>query len=146
MKKKQNIGENLQVYSPWLIVNRYMYKFEKLQVWKDSIDYGKEVYKITETFPKIELFGLTSQLKRASVSISSNIAEGSGSPSNKHFAHFLDIAMGSLIETVSQIMFAKELNYIDNDSLQNLYNQSEILMKKLQSLKKSLFNTRSQTV
>ena len=118
-----------------------MFKFEKLQVWEDSIEYGKKVYKTTENFPKTELFGLTDQLKRACVSISSNIAEGSGSPSNKHFSHFLDIAMGSTIETVSQLMFAKELKYIDQTSLDALYKEAEILIRKIQSLKKSLFRT-----
>jgi four helix bundle protein len=116
-----------------------MFKFEKLQIWRDSIEYGKKVYKTTEKFPNSEQFGLTSQLKRAAVSISSNIAEGSGSPSNKNFSHFLDISMESLIETVSQLMFAKELEYISETTLIEHYNEAEILMKKMQSFKKSLF-------
>lgn len=116
-----------------------MFKFEKLQIWKEAVEYGKEVYKTADTFPKTEQFGLIAQIKRATVSISSNIAEGSGSPSNKHFAHFLDISMGSLIETVSQLMFARELHYIDEPNLNRHYTQAETLMRRMQSFKKSLF-------
>lgn len=121
-----------------------MFKFEKLQIWKDSVEYGKKVYSVTNKFPSSEQYGLTSQLKRASVSISSNIAEGTGSSSNKNFSHFLDISMGSLIETISQLMFAKELKYIDDIILAELYSEAEILMRKIQSFKKSLFQYEKQ--
>jgi four helix bundle protein len=116
-----------------------MFKFEKLQIWEDAIAYGEKIYKVTDRFPKSEEFGLKIQLKRAVVSVSSNLAEGSGSSTNKHFSHFLDIAMSSLIETVSQLMFAERLNYMDKNDLNVLYMEAEILMKKMQAFKKSLF-------
>lgn len=120
-----------------------MFRFETLEIWKDAVDYGKKVYKITDKFPKSEQFGITAQLKRASVSISSNIAEGSGSPSNKHFSHFLDVSMESTIETVSQLMFSKELGYIPQLTLDGIYHEAEILIRKTQSFKKSLFRRKN---
>lgn len=117
-----------------------MFRFEKLEVWKESLIYAKHVYKICGEFPKEEMFGLTSQIKRAVLSISSNIAEESGSSSKKDFAHFLDIAVKSVFETVSQLFFAKELHFINKESFDSLYNEAEILVKKIQSLRLSLKN------
>lgn len=117
-----------------------MFRFEKLEVWKESLIYAKHVYKICREFPKEELFGLTSQIKRAVLSISSNIAEGAGSSSKKDFAHYLDIAIKSIFETVSQLFFAKELEFINKQSFDSLYDEAEILVKKIQSLRLSLKN------
>lgn len=117
-----------------------MFRFEKLEVWNDAIHYGKKVYLITDLLPRNELFGLISQLKRASVSISSNIAEGSGSISVKDFCNFLDIAIKSTYETVSQLFFAKEMGYINEKQLKEFYEEAEILVKKIQGLKRSLKN------
>lgn len=88
------------------------FRFEKLEIWSDSIKYTKEIYKIIKNFPREELFALTDQLKRSASSIPANIAEGSGSSSAKEFLHFLDISGKSLYETVSHLYLAKELNYI----------------------------------
>jgi four helix bundle protein len=123
-------------YSRWRIVK--MFRFENLEVWKESLIYAKNVYRICREFPKEELFGLTSQIKRAVLSISSNIAEGSGSSSKKDFAHYLDIAIKSIFETVSQLFFAKELEFINQQSFNNLYSEAEILVKKIQNLRLSL--------
>lgn len=123
-----------------------MFRFEKLEVWKESLIYAKHVYSICGEFPKEELFGLTSQIKRAALSISSNIAEGSGSSSKKDFAHFLDIAIKSVFETVSQLFFAKELEFIKQKSFDNLYSEAEILVKKVQSLKQSLINHKQSAI
>lgn len=112
-----------------------MFRFEKLEVWKMSIEYAKKIYSICDQLPRNEEFGLKSQLKRAALSISSNIAEGSASSSNKDFCNFLDIAIKSTIETVSQLFFAKEMNYINNQIVKDLYSEAEILVKKLYALK-----------
>ena len=72
-----------------------MFRFEKLDVWQKSVEFADRVYAVTKSFPSDERFGLTSQMRRAAVSISSNIAEGSGGSSDKDFAHFLEIAYGS---------------------------------------------------
>jgi len=115
-----------------------MFRFEKLEVWKESILYTKNVYKVAESFPRSEQFALTSQLKRASISKSSNIAEGSGSSSIKDFCNYLDIAIKSTIETVSQLFLAVELKYIKEEILNPVYNEAETLVKRIQGLKKYL--------
>ncbi len=119
-----------------------MFRFEKLEVWKESILYTKNIYKIAKSFPRSEQFALTSQLKRASISISSNIAEGSGSSSLKDFSNYLDIAIKSTIETVSQLFLAVELKYIKEEVLKPVYNEAEILVKRIQGLKKYLRKSR----
>lgn len=122
------------------MVKNRMFRFEKLDVWRESLVYAKHVYEVCKQFPRDELFGLTSQIKRAVLSISSNIAEGSGSSSKKDFAHFLDIAVKSVFETVSQLFFAKELEFIQQNIFNKLYNEAEILVKKIQSLRQSIIN------
>lgn len=114
------------------------YRFERLEVWKMSIQYGLKIYRVTQSFPKEELFCLTSQLRRAAISISSNIAEGSGSASVKDFCNFLDIAIKSTLETVSQLIFAKELGYLDEEKFNKLYEESEVLVKRIRGLKSYL--------
>ncbi len=81
-----------------------MFRFEKFEVWQNAIEFAELVYTATRAFPADERFGLTSQMQRASVSVSSNIAEGSGRASDKDFARFVEIAYGSLMEVVSQSM------------------------------------------
>lgn len=115
-----------------------MFRFEKLEIWHESIKYSKNIYKISETLPNNEQFGLKPQIKRAALSISSNIAEGSGSASSKDFSRFLDIAIKSTIETVSQLLFGKEMNYFIEKDVLVLYDQAELLIKRIQSFKKSL--------
>lgn len=115
-----------------------MFRFEKLEIWHESVAYGKTIYKITDKLPKNEDFGLKSQLKRAALSISSNIAEGSGSNSDKDFSHFLNIAVKSVIETVSQLKFGYEMNYFKLNEINTLYNQAEILIKRIKAFSNSL--------
>ena len=81
---------------------QYVYTFETLDVWKQSINFTKIVYKIADSFPNDEKFGLVSQIKRAVVSISSNIAEGSAKKSLREQAKFTEIAIGSLFEVLNQ--------------------------------------------
>ena len=84
-----------------------------LDVWKKSMDFVTELYKQTASFPKVELYGLSSQMRRAAVSIPSNIAEGAARKSNKEFIQFLYIALGSSAEVDTQLIIAKNLNFID---------------------------------
>jgi four helix bundle protein len=83
-----------------------------LDVWKKSVDLVVELYKITASFPKEEIYGLTSQMRRAAVSIPSNIAEGAGRRGNKEFVQFLHISLGSLAELETQIIIAGRLQFI----------------------------------
>jgi four helix bundle protein len=85
-----------------------------LEVWKKSMDLVSNIYKITESFPNKELYGLTNQIRRAAVSVPSNIAEGAARSSKKEFIQFLYIALGSLSELETQIIIANRLEYLNN--------------------------------
>ena len=88
-----------------------MFNFEKLDVWQEAIQFADLVYELSGDFPADERFGLTNQMRRAAVSISSNIAEGSSRMSRTDFARFVEIATGSLFEVVSQTTIALRRNY-----------------------------------
>lgn len=94
-----------------------MHKLEDLLVWKKSIQLAKEVYLILPMLPKKEKFGLTDQIRRSSISIPSNIAEGAGRNNSKEFCHFLGIANGSSYELYTQLILLVELNMIDNEKI-----------------------------
>ena len=93
---------------------------KKLDVWRESIALATHVYEITEAFPKSEIYGLASQMRRAAVSVGSNIAEGAARFSNKEFAQFLNIAGGSLSELDTQIEIAFNLNYINVEQREDI--------------------------
>jgi len=97
-----------------------MRDFRKYEIWISAVSFATEVYKLTSTFPKFEIYGLCDQLQRASVSISSNIAEGCSRESEKDFAHFLEMAIGSAFEVESQLLIAKNLNYISDEQYQDM--------------------------
>ena len=115
----------------------YEYNFEKLEVWKFSIDFAKKVYEITESFPDIEKFGLISQIRRAVVSISSNVAEGSAKQSLKDQARFTEMAFGSLMELLNQMILSFKLKFIKEKDYIDIRNYIENLSRKLNALKKS---------
>jgi len=115
-----------------------MFGFEKLEVWKLAIDFAEQIYRCTSSFPGDEKFGLTNQLRRAAVSISSNIAEGSGRLSSKDFIRFLSIAYGSLMECVSQLHLAHRLKYIELEPLSQLVSMAESIARMLSRLRTSL--------
>ena len=115
-----------------------MHKIEELKIWKKSIELVKEVYKIVGDLSNDEKFGLSSQIKRCSVSIASNIAEGAGRNSNKEFIHFLSIANGSSYELKTQLILTKELNLIDNSKVDSILNMIVELQKMNYSLQKSI--------
>ncbi|MFT3788956.1 MAG: four helix bundle protein [Tepidisphaeraceae bacterium] len=91
--------------------------FRELVVWQRASELAVEVYRSTRSWPREELYGLTSQVRRAVISVTSNIAEGEGRKSPKEFCHFLRTAMGSLREVESQLFVAKELGFLDDAAL-----------------------------
>ncbi len=94
--------------------------FRDLVVWQKAMDLVTEIYRVTQHFPKEEIFGLTSQLRRAAVSVPSNIAEGQGRITEKEFRQFLGNARGSLAEVETQIIIANNLDYLDDPEFQKL--------------------------
>ena len=117
------------------------YSFEKLDVWKKSKDFTVEVYKVTNGFPGEEKFGLTSQLRRATISINSNIAEGSSRTSPKDQARFYTIAYSSAIEVLNQLIISKELNFISVEIYDELRKDIEHITGMLNKLQKVAKNT-----
>ena len=115
-----------------------MFRFESLEIWHLAIKYADKIYILTERFPKHELFCLISQLRRAAVSISSNIAEGSGSSTIKDYKNYLDIAIKSILETVSELIIAEKRGYITLQTKEELYKEAEILIRKIRAFKNSL--------
>lgn len=115
-----------------------MFTYESLDIWKLAIEYARTIYKVTDKFPRSEIYGLTNQLRRASVSISANIAEGSGSTSLKDKLNFLDIAIKSCLETTSEIQISFELGYIDKTNRNKLYEDAEKIIRKIRAFKRFL--------
>lgn len=114
-----------------------MHNFKNLIVWQKSRALCKDIYKLTSKFPKHENFGLISQMQRCSISISSNIAEGSGRFSRNEFIHFLNISNGSAFELESQIYLSRDLNYISEEEEKKLINEVQIIQKMLYKLMRS---------
>ncbi len=106
-----------------------MHRFKDLEIWKKSRFFCSKIYTVTSSFPNEEKFGLTNQLRRASVSIPSNIAEGSSRQSNKDFARFLEIAIGSAYEIETQILISSDLGFITPQDLIELTNMLEEIIK-----------------
>ena len=119
----------------------YLFSFEKLNVWIDSKELVKMIYTVTRKFPSEEKFGLTSQLRRASVSVASNIAEGTSRITNKDKAHFTTISYSSLMEVLNQIILAKELGFLQENEYNNIRENIEKVANKLNALRKSQINS-----
>lgn len=117
----------------------YTYPFEKLEVWQLSRKFRKEIYYVVNKFPKEELFGLTSQLKRSASSIGDNISEGSARLSAKDRAHFFVIAYSSAIETVNHLIGALDLFYVKEDEYFSLRTTLEEITNKINALHKVQF-------
>jgi four helix bundle protein len=118
----------------------YVYSFEKLEVWKESKKLTKIIYQITSRYPENEKFGLTSQLRRASISVCSNLAEGSARITPKDKAHFSTMAYSSLIEVLNQIIISYELDFINESDYLNFRILIESLSNKINSLRKFQLN------
>ena len=110
----------------------------KLEVWKKSMAFVKDVYRATEVFPNFEVYGLVAQMRRAAVSIPSNLAEGAARKGTKEFKQFLNIAQGSISELDTQIELSLMLNYIDENLYNNLMDGLNTISKMLFGLSKSL--------
>ncbi len=102
--------------------------YKDMEVWKESIKLVTDIYKITETYPKNEIFGIVSQIRRAATSVPSNIAEGVVKHSDKETLRFLDIALGSLAELDTQLLISKNLGFISD------YNELEQKISKVRAL------------
>ena len=111
---------------------------ENLQIWKLGVKLAKDVYLLTERFPKREIYGLTDQIRRAAVSIPSNIAEGKGRSTAKDFVHFLNTARGSLYELKTQLYIAREIEYLTEEDFSSFHKQIENPSHKIVSMIKFL--------
>ena len=109
----------------------YLMKTHKdLDVWKRSLEFVTDIYKISRNFPKEEMYGITSQIRRSAVSIPSNISEGAARSSDKEFAHFISISLGSIAETETQLIITRNLGYISEVD----FNQLEIKLTEIRKL------------
>ena len=113
------------------------FSFEKLIVWQKAHSFSIAIYRITQDFPHEERFSLTSQIRRSAISISSNIAEGTSRNSKKDKARFIEIAYGSLMENLNQLLISENLKYISKEDLRELRLQIEEIGRMLTALKKS---------
>ena len=114
----------------------YTFSFEKLEVWQNSRIFILDIYKLTSKFPSNELFGLTSQIKRSSVSIATNIAEGTSRNTKNDRAHFLTISYSSAMETLNHLIISNDLNYISDVDYKESREKIEKICNQINSLKK----------
>ncbi|MFY7669952.1 four helix bundle protein [Tenacibaculum sp. MEBiC06402] len=115
-----------------------MNKYENLKIWEKAMSLVEEVYSVIKLMPEEEKYGLVSQIKRCSISIPSNIAEGAGRNSKKEFKHFLSIANGSTCELETQILLSVRLKFIKNEQVINILNLCNEVKKMNFSLQRSL--------
>jgi len=113
-----------------------MDNFRNLIVWKRPVELATDVYRKTVNFPNFELYGLTSQIRRSAISVCSNIAEGAGRRSKKDFAYFLGISYGSVCELETQIIVARNLEYLRNEDFEALFTEIDEIQKMLFVLEK----------
>ena len=118
----------------------YKYSFEKLEVWQDSRKIISELYIITKSFPEEEKFGLVSQIRRAAISIASNLAEGTSRKSLKDQAHFSNLAYSSLIEVLSHLYISNDLEFLKEEKLNDLKEKLQELSNKINSLRNYQLN------
>jgi four helix bundle protein len=114
-----------------------VFNFEKLEVWHKAVIYAGNVYRLSRAFPKDEQFGLTNQMRRAGISISANIAEGSARP-HADFARFIGYATGSVFEVVTQAKIAKNEGFLRHEDYELLYAEAEEISRMLSGLRRSL--------
>lgn len=118
----------------------YTYSFEKLNVWHQARQLTKQIYLITGAFPSEEKFGLTSQMRRAVISVSSNIAEGSSRKTIKDQNHFYTIAFSSLIELLNQLILSLDLGFLTEEKYIELRNSIEFISNQLNKLRNAASN------
>jgi len=115
-----------------------MHNYKNLHIWQDGIKLARRIYEVTGSFPANEKYGIVSQMTRAAVSIPSNIAEGAGRNSNKDFANFLSIAIGSVFELHTQIVICGQIGLIDITTVQQLEEQTYTLQQQISSYKQRI--------
>jgi len=115
-----------------------MFRFEKLDIWQKAVEYADLIYKLTQDFPPEERFGLTSQLRRSAVSVSANIAEGTSRQSDVDLARFIEIAYGSLLESVSEMEIAKRQGFLNEQMFEKAYKEAEALARMLSGFRRTL--------
>lgn len=108
--------------------------FRDYKVWQDAVEFSTYMYNITDSMPRFGKKGLCGQLQRAVVSIASNIAEGAAKPSDNDFAHFLDFSLGSAFEVETQLLIAKKIGYIDNDTYNQIIQRPSEIERQLHGL------------
>ena len=111
---------------------------ENLEVWSRAIEFVVTVYKETSEFPKEEKFGLTSQIRRAAVSVPANIAEGAARQSSKEFSHFLFIAQGSASELETELLIAQRLGYLEQNAYEGMYKEINTIARMIVGLSQHL--------
>ena len=114
------------------------YAFENMRAWQEARKLVVEVYRLLDGFPKFESYALCDQIRRAIVSVPSNLAEGSGRISTKEQMHFYEIAYGSLMEAYNQLIIAADLEYIGNEQLKNIQPQIDVVARMMNGLRTSL--------
>ena len=114
------------------------FNFEKLETWRKSIEFADLVYRVTRQFPEAERFGLMNQMRRAAVSISSNIAEGCSRSSRTDYSRFLEMAAGSVFEVVSQATICRNQRLLASEDFDLIYDAAEMQSRMLSGLRRAL--------
>lgn len=122
-------------------MDRYTYNFEKLEIWNLAISLSVNIYNVTKDFPNEEKFGLTNQLRRASNSISANIAEGSSRTTSKDKSRFIQVSYGSAIETLNHLILSYRLNFISEQELEAFREEISQLTNKLNAFNNSILRS-----
>ena len=123
-----------------------MYAFEKMNAWQEARKLVVEVYQLLEDFPNFEKYALCDQIRRAIISVPSNLAEGSGRISIKEQLHFYEISYGSLMESYNQLIIAADLNYIGKENLKDIQPQIDVVARMLNGLRSSLKKKIEETI
>lgn len=116
--------------------------YQDLRVWQEGMELTEEIYRVTSEFPKHELYGLVSQMRRAAVSVPSNIAEGKGRHSDPEFVRFLLNARGSLLELQTQVLIARRLQYLSEEKVLELCRRTDVVGRQLNALINRFRSTR----
>ena len=115
-----------------------MHNYKNLHIWQEGLNLARKIYEVTANFPANEKYGIVSQMTRAAVSIPSNIAEGAGRNSNKDFANFLSIAIGSIFELHTQIAICEQIGYINEETTKQLEQQIYTLQQQITTYKQRI--------
>ncbi|SCD20984.1 23S rRNA-intervening sequence protein [Proteiniphilum saccharofermentans] len=115
-----------------------MHNFKKLDIWNKSVEFVADIYRLVNRLPQIERFGLVTQMQRAAVSIPTNIAEGSAKSSNKDFARFLEISLGSAYELETELLVSFKLSYIEAETYEQFQQKLSELQRMINGFKDTL--------